>query len=100
SAAAWSIRGVKSSTAPRLTCARAFSPISARTSVRSKTFPMGFESRALTMLAAGHGIDGNIDGYFGLVCFHCAGDLHRREHKTAGCVEHEIDRHIVGRILD
>ena len=29
--------------------------------------------------SAGHGIDRNIDGYFGLVCFHCAGDLHRRE---------------------
>src|SRR5262249_7434776 len=54
SAAPWSIRGVKSSTAPRLTCARAFSPISARTSVMSKTLPMGFVSRALTMLAAGN----------------------------------------------
>src|SRR5262249_29307414 len=50
--------------------------------------------------STGHGIDRNIDGYFGLVCFHCAGDLHRREHKTTGRVEHEIDRHIVGRLLD
>ena len=33
------------------------------------------------------------------MCFHGTGDLHRCQHKTTGRVEHEIDRHIVGRLL-
>src|SRR5262245_49588082 len=39
--------------APCLTWATVFSPTSARTSVRSNTSATGFESRALTILAAG-----------------------------------------------
>ena len=34
------------------------------------------------------------------MCFDGTGDLHRCQHEATGRVDHEIDRHIVGRILD
>jgi hypothetical protein len=34
------------------------------------------------------------------VCFHSPGDLHRRQHKATRRVDHEIDWHVLWRILD
>ena len=50
--------------------------------------------------SARHGIDRNIDGYFCLMRFHGAGDLHRSQHEATGRVDHQVDRHIVGRFFD
>src|SRR5262249_61133194 len=50
--------------------------------------------------SARHGIDRNIDGDFGLMCFYSAGDLHRRQHKAAGRVDHKIAWHGLWPSLD
>src|SRR5262245_30878241 len=49
--------------------------------------------------SARHGIDRNIDGDFGFMGFHSTGDLHCCQNAATGRVDHEIDRHILGRIL-
>src|SRR3974390_3321178 len=59
-----------------------------------------FSGRCLRVRPARHGIDWNIDSYFSLMCLHSAGDLHRRQHKATGRVDHKIDWHILWRALD
>jgi len=45
-------------------------------------------------------IDRNINAYLGLMCLQSTGDLHRCQHKAAGRVDHEINRHILWRVHD
>jgi len=40
-------------------------------------------------------IDRNINAYLGLMCLQSTGDLHRCQHKAAGRVDHEMNRHVL-----
>ena len=49
---------------------------------------------------AGHCVDWDIDGHFGFVRFHRAGDLHRGQHEATRCMQYQIYRNVRGRLLD